>query len=463
MPRSRFQKITQNLPGFISSYLEIIYGYQPLLFKYTKKYYSTKRVIKRTEFWPPKKLQSFQVCMLNRITQYVWDNVPGYKEFWGDHHFHPAKINSLEDIKRIPCITKEILKRDTLKFTNLKLKGRIFDASTGGSTGVPLRFYLQKENNGVEWAFMSDQWLRVGYKQGDRVVRIKGDIVNNNDYVKYDPISRCLIVSSYHLTEKYLPLIISKIREYNPDIVHAYPSSAYAIAQYLRNHNAYLNVSLKGVMMGSEMLYEEQKYLISERFSARCYSWYGLSEKCVLAGYCEKNDYFHIYPQYGVCEVLKSNGDWAEEGETGEIVGTSFWMKATPFIRYKTGDLAIKGPSTCEECGRKYQLLLSIEGRGQEYLIDKSGQKVVCTGIYYLGNVDDRIDDIQLSQYLPGEVDIHVLSSGSQGQREEIEKKIIKDFERRYGNNFRLSVTLVNKISKSKTGKKIYLKQNIRN
>ena len=78
------------------------------------------------------------------------------------------------------------------------------------------------------------------------------------------------------------------------------------------------------------------------RFSTRVFSHYGHYELAVLAGFCEKEDTYHVLPQYGYAELLDSNGKpVTQPGGMGEIVATSFIMHATPIIRYRTRDYAV--------------------------------------------------------------------------------------------------------------------------
>ena len=60
-------------------------------------------------------------------------------------------------------------------------------------------------------------------------------------------------------------------------------------------------------------------------------------------------------------EVLNEAGKPVEPGETGEVVATSFYNYAMPFIRYATGDFAeLGGPCPC---GRVLPVLKRILGR----------------------------------------------------------------------------------------------------
>ena len=102
------------------------------------------------------------------------------------------------------------------------------------------------------------------------------------------------------------------------------------MAKIMRDNNLVMNHKFKAIMFGSEPLYGFQKELINEVFKTKLCYWYGHTEKSILAGNCEFDDRFHVYPQYGITEIIN-----------GEMIGTSFWNYATPFIRYKTTEILL--------------------------------------------------------------------------------------------------------------------------
>ena len=58
-----------------------------------------------------------------------------------------------------------------------------------------------------------------------------------------------------------------------------------------------------------------------------------------------------------------------------------------PLIRYKTGDIGIKGPNKCK-CRGNYKILKEIEGRVQDYVIDKKGNVPLAPAIFNYNDMD---------------------------------------------------------------------------
>ena len=207
------------------------------------------------------------------------------------------------------------------------------------------------------------------------------------------------------MNDERLPKYIDKIREFKPDFIQAYPSAITILTRFMRENNIKPFHSVKVVLCGSESLYPWQRELLEEVLQCRVYSWYGHSEQAALAGECEKNTYYHIFPEYGIVEIINKDGNPAtNEDELGEIVATGFNNSICPFIRYRTMDLAVLSNAKCK-CGRNYPVLKKVEGRMQEFFIDKTGSLIAFIAHdYALWSVKDKINAYQYVQNEPGKV-----------------------------------------------------------
>jgi phenylacetate-CoA ligase len=90
---------------------------------------------------------------------------------------------------------------------------------------------------------------------------------------------------------------------------------------------------------------------------------YGSNEFNLLAWECPAGQgTYHVCDDAVVLEVLGPDGKPVEAGQSGEVVITGLHSFAMPFIRYRIGDLAVKGPDRCP-CGSPFSTLLEIQGR----------------------------------------------------------------------------------------------------
>jgi phenylacetate-CoA ligase len=262
------------------------------------------------------------------------------------------------------------------------------------------------------------------------------------------------------MNDKYLPLFTEKIQKLKPKHILGYPSAITKLAIYLNRNNIGGFTFIKSILCHAEILYKWQRELLEETFHCPVYSQYGMREPVVLGGTCEQSNYFHMFPEFGITELIGKNGKSVKkEGEIGEIVGTGFHSYIFPFIRYRTGDLGVYTTNNCP-CGRNYPLIARIEGRSQEFIVSKSQQLIPLTGVYGLvARCSQNVNEVQLFQDTEGEILINI--EKRKGYTIEDTKKIQKNFQKRFGNDFNIKINPLDNITLTKTGKYQFLNQKL--
>jgi len=418
----------------------------------------TYTLLKESQWWSKEQLEEYQLLQLKKLLNHAYENVPYYTKIFKKLKLKPKEIQSINDLQKLPYLTKEIVRKnlDTLKATNYpEHKFQFF--STGGSTGRPLRFYIDK---GV-WSSQLAAYGKIlmdltGRSYFDRCVLI----VRSETPFEYRSFRRTLVLSSFFINDKYLPLFIKKIRKLKPKYFLGYPSAITNLAVYMRRNNLEGFPSVKIIMCHAETLYEWQRDLLEEMFQCRVYNRYGLRETAALGSTCEHSNYLHMFPEYGIVELIGKEGKPVKkEGEVGEIVGTGFHTYIFPFIRYKTGDLGIYTTKKCP-CGRNYPLLKRIEGRVQEFVVSKTKQLISLIGVYGLvAMCSPNVKECQLYQDTEGEIILNIVKTLDYS---DADSKIIKKrFQARFGDECTVKIQFVDSISYTKSGKYRFLVQKL--
>jgi phenylacetate-CoA ligase len=420
-------------------------------------YHSFRKYNRKYEYASPEQIKALQLRHLKEIVAHAWKNIPGYRKHWETNKFHPDKLESLDDIQRIPFITKEMLQNNLEEFSYKKLQG-LKKITTGGSTGIPFSFYQQRRNGIIELAFMHELWSRfyseINYHVDATILRgkkLKGPI-------GYDPLNG-LILSSFDLVPNNIEKYIKAIEQYKTPILRAYPSSLHVFTSLIKEQGLNIKHQFKAIMLGSEKLYDFQKEPINEIFNSPLVNWYGHGEKAVLAGYCEHNEKFHSFSLYGITEIIDSNNLEVSPGDIGEIVGTSFWNYATPFIRYKTKDYAKKGPDFCDQCGRYSQIIEEIQGREHEFIVDKNKKLIALTGVSIICGTFSELMQFRFIQQEIGKFTFkYIKKHGVDSVNTAGIQKALVD---KLGDNFEIEFEEVNQISRTPSGKLMYLEQHL--
>jgi len=366
------------------------------------QYVAWRYFLESAEGWTRPQVEAYQLSAIRRIVAYAYQNTAGYRALYDDAGVHPDDIRCAEDLRAFPIVTREMI-RDNLKAFSVSRPGNTY-TTTAGSTGVPFGFYRNPDAFSKELASKAWQYRRVGWREGERQISLRGAIIDTPDHTEFVAKFNELRFSVLHLTPENLCTYYHKSIEYQPQWLRCYPSAGYIFARWLKDSGRSFP-QLKGVLCASESLYDFQKDLLGEVFGCRVFSHYGQWELTVLAGFCEHEDTYHVLPQYGYAELVDPTGQpVAEPGQAGEIIGTSFIMNATPFVRYKTEDGAVLAGWECPACGRPYQVWERMVGRLQELMIGETGRRVSVTSINFHDDTLDDVNQFQFHQVRKGQV-----------------------------------------------------------
>jgi phenylacetate-CoA ligase len=358
--------------------------------------------LRNSDSWSYAQIEEYQVREVRRLVRHAYENAAGYRDLYRNAGLNPDSIKSLSDFAQFPAVTKEMI-RDGLEKFSIPTKKRSY-VTTGGSTGIPFGFYRDTQSFSKELASKAHQYYRVGWKEGDRQLVFRGLPINSKTNVQFYPRFNELRCSSYYLTPEWMERYQKRALQYRPDWLRCYPSSGCIFASFLKDAQLAFP-DLKGILCASENLYDFQKQLLRDVFRTRVFSHYGHYEMAVLAGFCEFEDSHHVLPQYGYAELIDHAGKpVTQPGAMGEIVGTSFIMHATPFIRYRTRDYAVLKGWGCNQCGRPYQVWARVEGRLQEFIVTNTGRPISMTAMNMHDGIFDDLVQFQFYQRNKGEV-----------------------------------------------------------
>ncbi|VVB61869.1 AMP-binding enzyme [uncultured archaeon] len=424
---------------------------------YRSSFQKTYNFVKHSQYWSLEQIKKYQWQQLISLLNHAYEHVPYYKKLFKTQGITPDNIKTLHDFQQLPFLTKEIVQKYSNELKAINYPTYNFEeTSTGGSTGYLLRFSIEK---GVWFAkhlaYMTILLERAGCHAMDKSVQIIG----REKPWEYRPLSRTLVLSSYHMTDQNLPIYVKKIKRLQPQYFIGYPSAITMLATYMQHHSMELK-KLKAIFCFGENIYDWQREFLEKFFKCRVHDQYGHREQCILAGTCEKSNSYHIFPDYGLVELIDRNGQQVtKEDESGEIVATGFHTGIFPFIRYKTEDIATYTTHRCE-CGRNYPVFKTIGGRVQDFMVSKTKRLVPLMGVLQLiAKSSPNMKEYQLYQDHEGEIILHIVKK--EGYSDDDVRHIRENFKTRLGNEFSLSIIYMDSIPLTSRGKYQFLIQKL--
>ncbi len=388
-------------PGVGRSINRFPYDYRPGI---GSVYRQRKAELTRFENSSFKENRHFIFLRMKAIVEFVYENIEFYKKYYSDNDFHPKQLKGFEDIVKIPLTSKEILNEYDLESRSYPKKGR-YVVNTGGSSGTPFGFYIEPSSMGHEWAHMHTIWDKLGFKASDLKI-VFGGRSNIKDLIDYDVVRNSFALDLYADYKKVADKLKKILKRHEVKYLHGYPSSIYDFAVYCKEHDTELQGMLagmlKGAFMGSEFPHPHYRDTVEEIFGIESVSWYGHTERCILAYEKNLKYVYEPFQTYGYAEVVTVEGK-------SELVGTSYYNQASPLIRYSTND---EITDSVVEGG----ILKSFKmkgGRSGEFAIDRDGKQINLTGLIFgrhheLFNVAKYL---QVKQVEPGVIEIHYVAN----------------------------------------------------
>jgi phenylacetate-CoA ligase len=419
-------------------------------------YCQAKSFLSKKSNWP-----NLQKNEMVRILQYAQRHCPYYKGFLENTVI--SRDNVVLVLKQMPLLDKNVIREQG----KLIYSDEISDnwktwLNTGGSTGNPLKFPALYKGRHFEMINQMMLYMKMGYKLGDRIAAIAGNRVADEKKEKHQYWSYeanfpygFLRLSTLYLDDQTITYYIDELNRCRPDFIRGYPSGIMELCKLGIKFNLSINYKVKGIYLTSENFSQDEKRLISEFFNCPVFGQYGHTESSIFATQMPDELCYYCSPLYGYTEILDENGNHVSEGDKGEIVVTGFTEYGLPFVRYKTGDLAVFGGENCNG----ELIIKELLGRDVDFVFNNAGNKIYLVGFIFGGHIKafNYIQSWQIEQSEKGLVKLKVVKSV--GYDEKVEREIRELFER---NGMNVEFVYVEKIEKTNRGKQKFLIQNIR-
>lgn len=348
-------------------------------------------------------LRKLQLRKLSAILQHT-RNVSYYRNLHIDHdNSDPIKL-----LKRFPLLTKDTLRLKLNELTVDNPPTVLIPYETSGSSGIPAKVWLDKDEESEIRAILLLWWEWCGYHVGEPILQTgmtldRGVIKTVKDY-----LTRTHYMNAFRLKETE---IISHLRQM-PErgaFLGGYASSLYELANAAEKSG--ISIHFKAAISWGDKMFGHYQNKIERVFHTRVFENYSCNEGCMIA---QKADlpYFYIYTPNIFLEILDDQGNEVPDGIMGRVVVTKLDGFVTPLIRYETGDLAIKLPESDYPANRQYAfpLLQFVVGRDTDIIKDRNGAVLIVhtfTGIFEFYQeirqwriIQDVQDDITI-EYIP--------------------------------------------------------------
>jgi phenylacetate-CoA ligase len=450
MPGSIAERLYYLLPIPLQNLGFSLFGLGAWRSRFSRHFYRRLAELQESEHWPQDRIAAFQDEQVRGIVRHAYDTVPFYRRWYHEHGVDPCHIKGRDDLKRLPVLTKELVRENQEEMVSRAYARRVLRVHlTSGTTGTPLRILKTRQAISFQWALWWRHRARFGLTPGQRYLMFGARVPlpanqKRPPFWREDYFGRRTYVSSYHMTPANLPAIVDFLNRQEVEYYLGYPSAINVLAQYLLEQNTRLRRPPRYVITASESLLAVFAERIQRALGAPVTDHYGMAEFAGNMAKCEQGRY-HLDFECGCLEGRPLAG--SDQGEQSLLL-TGWGNPAMPFIRYEVGDYGTPATGACP-CGRQSESWARIDGRTEDYIRTPDGRMVV--GLNQVMEYAEGAREIQIYQERPTEIEVRVVAGPRYSSASE--RAMLRELRRRVGNELAIRFVTLASIPRSGSGK----------
>jgi len=387
--------------------------------------------------------------------RFAQEHVPFYRKCFAEWGVSWEQVHSVADLRRFPIITREDVhgcRREMI--ADLAPRSKVLAQTSSGTTGTPIEVLCDRKTYLADKAWAARQRTWGGYDgrswratfNGHKIVPIGWD---KPPFWRYNLPWRQMHFSVFHMGERQLPFYVSALRAAKVRFIEGHASAIYILARYLNATG--LTLPMKAVLTSSEPLHDVYRETMEKAFACKIFDYYGLTEKVVAAGECERHSGFHVAMEHVVAEVVPfENGRKGHAGAAGELIGTSLVNTVMPLIRYQTGDVLDPSPGECP-CGRGLETIGRARSRSMSIIVCPDGRYLPPTVILTPLRSISTIHESQIVQEEPARVVVRVVRRPHYSREDEA--RLLEGFRERLGPTMTVRIEYAQEIRRTAAGK----------
>lgn len=409
-------------------------------------------------------LKKYQDKAFRNMVKYAY-TVPLYHDKYKKAGVYPDDITKIEDIKKLPIISKNDFDNYTPDgiISPKTKRDQLIKITTSGTTGKSLSLYGDMYDV-VTWLFW---YIRVIKEHGvnwrKNKMAIIGDFAPHtiaSGYVKRGLFSQ-LSSNRFFSNMQWLNTndkpkdVIKEVNRFNPEFLGGYVGMLSHLA-LLKEKGYGDDVNPKWIATIGSILTPPLRKLLEDTFNAEVFEVYGATESGTIAFQCRYGNY-HIMSDLVYPEFLKE-GKPVESKEQGKLVITKLYGKGTPIIRYgAVNDIVAPLYEKCD-CGMPGNLIYKIYGRDDLSLYFSGGRVLLPSSI---GDIHGRllyelktnkVKHTRITQHSLTNIEIRLIIDKKLKEKkpsvEEIFSVLRKGYQEKVGADVKIDIKEVEKVSK---------------
>lgn len=239
------------------------------------------------EGWSRDQLCEWRDGRLRELIDHAYRTVPYYRSVMDEGGIDPASIKSADDLKRLPLLTKDMVKADPASFVSSEAKSmNVLHVHTSGTTGSGFRFDSTVECQQAQFACFWRYYRQHGLSLDTWQVQFSSrnavpQRASKPPFWRIDKPGKRYYMSAFHESPTNLKHYHDVIAEKRFEWISGYPSLMTLLAQWMNERDLRFDF-VKAVTCGAENLLEHQADAMERAFGVRPVQTYGQTENVAI-------------------------------------------------------------------------------------------------------------------------------------------------------------------------------------
>ena len=428
-----------------------------------KKYYSNPlsllwlgwrfyRQFAAAEDYTEEQLRDYQYRHLKDTLAYAVRHVPYYREAYKAVGFELGDFKSIEDLSKLPFLTKDILRGRPHEDFLSDEAGRlgVSEIKTSGTTGVPLSFACDLTARAAKYGITMRAFHEAGYSLGSMQFILKNCFYADRAF-SYSWLTNRVSMHAYMNSKENARACDKLLRRHPPRHVLAHPNALLEFGKSIDDPSLTFRKT-RGITSISEPLTSVLKSQIEDCFNSKVFDYYSNMESSLIAYETREKGYL-LGEQFSYSEIIPAD---ITVPMNGEIVSTTFFSYAMPLIRYRNADIVKLQANTN---GGAFRQIQEVSGRIAETIVLPDGNKVRIFNLMH-----SQLDNVMMYQIVQNAknhlfIDVVPLDKAKGVDM----KSIIDELVSYVGSGMAMDVRVVETLRKTEAGKTPRIISDIKN
>ena len=398
----------------------------PLPASEASQVWTAYQTLDRTQWLSSAELAALQLSQLQTLLLHCYREIPYYRRQLSEVGFPKRKIETFDDLRRLPLLTRQLYQAHFSELQATKLPEGMSPGAKGytsGTNGVPLQ--VLKTDRVAFWFkafYLRDlEWSQIDPRERLAAIRLiamtrdalPAALQGGSAPTWYEGLESVIETGpSFGMDIRQEPkLQLLWLQRIRPNYLLSMPTNLELLAGLVEEKGVRFP-DLRAIQSFGEPLAESAAQRIERAFGVPVKNLYSTTEAGYIASPCPQGRGLHVHSENVIAEVLDGDGRPCLPGQTGRLVFTTLHNFLAPFVRYEILDEVTLADGPCP-CGRGLPLWAKVDGRRHPAVHLPDGRRKSSVGITMGVRKVGGALQFQIVQRAPDHMIIRVVPDGT--------------------------------------------------